>query len=455
MKEQDGRDFWKGALERWNRLPSEEGVMTVVRGADRKGLALRREGDVWHVVKPSEVGRGERVIEVDLPTKAILPAFANAHTHLDLTHVGPREYDHTDPRGFVSWIEMVRRERVFEPDAIRASVRLGIEKSLLGGVVAVGDIAGAMRTEPVEELRASPLAGTSFVEFFGLGERQQAAVDAMHALVERYPVIADGVRVGLQPHAMYSAGPKVYDAAQKIHASHRVGLSTHLSETPEEWALITGRRGPLVDFLRSLGVEWSEPISTSPVNRFGTVGRVGPWVIAHANALGDHDPFMLMIACRSVAYCPRAHGYFRHQLTLGPHPWLRILESGGRVCIATDSIINIPPAQADRISPLDDARRVFREMRLWKPAEDRLFASYLIRMITSEGAKALTMNQGLFNLRPGPILGLVAVEVEEGIISRRLPMVAALESDAPPELIALSDKREAPLFPQRPRKAKQ
>jgi hypothetical protein len=46
------------------------------------------------------------------------------------------------------------------------------------------------------------------------------------------------------------------------------------------------------------------------------------------------------------------------------------------------------------------------------------------------------------------------VEVEEGVISRRLPMVAALESDAAPELIALSDKREAPLFPHRPTKTK-
>lgn len=447
MKDRNGPDDRQDALERWNRLPSEEGRALVVRGADRRALALRRIGGVWHVLKRAEIGDGP--IEVDLPTKALLPAFANAHTHLDLTHVGPREYDPTDPRGFASWIDMVRRERVFDPAAIRASVMLGVEKSLLGGVAAVGDIAGAMRTEPVDALRDSALAGVSFVEFFGLGERQRAAVDSMREIVERGPVVADGVRLGVQPHALYSAGPEVFRAAQKLSVAHGVAMSTHLAESAEEWGLITGGRGALVDFLRSVGVEWNEPTSTSPVNRFGVVGASGPWLIAHANALGSFDAMLLMMLCRAVAYCPRGFGYFRHELSIGPHPWRRLLRAGVRVCIATDSIINLPPAQADRISPLDDARRVFRAERTFEPDADREFASLLIRMITSEGARALTMNSGLFNLRPGPIMGLVAVEVGEGIIQRRLPQVAALESDAPPELLALSDKRAAPLFPRR------
>lgn len=443
MKEPQAGDFWKDALARWNRLPSEEGVTTVVRGADRKRLVLRRESGVWSVLKPSDVG--SKVVEVDLPTTVLLPAFVNAHTHLDLTHVGPREHDSADPRGFASWVEMVRRERATDGEAIRASVREGIEKSLLGGVVAVGDIAGAMRTEPVDELRDSPLAGVSFVEFFGLGERQQPAIDAMRLLVRQGPVVAGGVRLGLQPHAMYSAGLDVFRAAVALHKARGVALSTHLAESAEEWLLITRGEGPLREFLESMGIEWKEPIRDSPTLAFTEFARREPWLIAHANGLGPHDLTAMLLLSRCVAYCARGHAYFGHERLLGVHPWRHLLRVGARVCLATDSIINLPSVSADRLSPLDDARFVFRRDRLGKATHDRELAKLLVKMVTTDGAYALGINPSLFNLRPGPVLGIVGVEVGE--LKGNNPIVGALESDTLPELLALSEKREAALLP--------
>lgn len=440
MKDQHAQHTPQDALARWNRLPSEEGRAVIVRGANRRPLALRRTGGVWRVLDRSEVGEG--AIEVDLPTKALLPAFANAHTHLDLTHVGPREYDPSNPRGFVAWIDMVRSARATDPQAIRASVREGVEKSLAGGVAAVGDIAGATRTEPVEELRASPLAGVSFVEFFGLGERQRATIGTMRAVVEREPVFADGVQLGVQPHALYSAGPDVFRAAQELRRTHRVALSTHLSESAEEWAIIMTGQGPMADFLRSMGIEWCEPKNKTPVNRFNALEGEEPWLLAHVNALDDIDLLLFPPSCHAVAYCPRGFGYFRHDLSIGRHRWREMRLAGVRVCLATDSIINLPPEQADRISPLDDARRVFRAERTFSPTDDESLAALLLSMITIEGARALGLQADLFTPRPGPIMGLVAVEVGEGPVQRHMPLVAALESDAAPELLALSDKRE-------------
>lgn len=437
MKEPDGRDFWKRALERWNRLPSEEGVTTVVRGADRKRVALRRKGGVWHVLDPSDVG--QRVTEVDLPTKALVPAFANAHTHLDLTHVGARDYDPADPRGFTAWIDMVRRVRALDPGKIRASVRLGIEKSLAGGVVAVGDIAGAMRTEPVDELRDSPMCGVSFVEFFGLGERQRAAADAMRSLVERYPIIADGVRLGLQPHALYSAGPEVFHAAGEAQRAHGVALCTHLAESIEERRIIVNGDGPMRDFLGTVGIEWSETRAKSPSECFATRAGGGRWLIAHANNLSDEDIELLGAMDIAVAFCARGHAYFGHERTLGAHRWRDLIDATIKVCLATDSMINLPGDSADRISPLDDARLLFRAHRTGDDAGDAALAKQLIEMITVAPGNALGLNPECFGLVPGPNLGVVAVEVGE--IGGRSPCIAALESDAPPELIALSDKR--------------
>jgi cytosine/adenosine deaminase-related metal-dependent hydrolase len=377
---------------------------------------------------------------VDLRTKFLLPAFTNAHTHLDLTHIGPRPYDPTQPQGFAAWVRMVIRERATAPEAIRASVRLGIEKSLAGGVAAVGDIAGIMRTEPVEELRASPLAGVSFVEFFGTGERQGGAIDAMHALARRERVDADGVRLGLQPHALYSAGPEVFAAADDLRETTGVALTTHIAESMEERRLLTGGEGPMRDFLASIGLGWNEPPAISPTAMFASSTRADHWLLAHANDLSDDDIQLLRTLGASVAFCARGHRYFGHADKIGPHRWRDLCGAGVKVSLGTDSIINLSVAHEDRISPLDDARELFRAHRTGDDAHDAALGKELLGMITVVPAKALGMNACASWMVPGPVLGIVAVEVGE--VDERSPYVAVLESDSAPELIALSDKRQ-------------
>ena len=131
------------------------------------------------------------------PGEVLLPAFVNAHTHLDLTHIGPRGYDPRD--GFESWLKMILAERRHDAEGIRASVLHGVERCMAGGVTAVGDIAGVGRTEPLEELRSSPLAGASFIEFFGLGDRQHEAAEEIAKLTRATPPNASNVALGLSP----------------------------------------------------------------------------------------------------------------------------------------------------------------------------------------------------------------------------------------------------------------
>jgi cytosine/adenosine deaminase-related metal-dependent hydrolase len=436
MKEADNGHWGPDALARWNRLPSEVGRPVLVRSAGG-AVALRRERGVWSVVSAVEA---DGAIVVDMPTKVILPAFANAHTHLDLTHIGPRPYDPTQRQGFASWVQMVIRERLHEPDAIRASVRLGLEKSLAGGVAAVGDIAGIMRMEPVEEMRASPVAGVSFVEFFGTGGRQAGAVEAMRALAERGPVSADGVRLGLQPHALYSAGPEVFAASGPMRDSTGVALSTHIAESMEERRLLTGGEGPMRDFLESIGLGWSEPPVLSPTAMFASSTRADRWLLAHANDLSDDDIQLLRTLGASVAFCARGHRYFGHLASIGPHRWRDVRAAGVLVCLSTDSIINLPHAHEDRISPLDDAREVFHVEHSGDERHDAELATTLLDMITVQPARALDMSESLFTLALGAVLGVVAVEVGE--LGGRSPALAAIESDATAEFLALSDKRQ-------------
>ncbi|HRJ50749.1 MAG TPA: hypothetical protein PKU91_09455, partial [Phycisphaerales bacterium] len=90
--------------------------------ADGPGrLAVLAAGSQTEVAGHPESAKA-RVL--DLGRSVVLPALVNAHTHLDLTHVGPRPFD--VGAGFVGWVDMVRRERLADADAIGRSVRAGV-----------------------------------------------------------------------------------------------------------------------------------------------------------------------------------------------------------------------------------------------------------------------------------------------------------------------------------------
>ena len=102
----------------------------------------------------------------------LAPGFVNAHTHLDLTHIGPVPFD-AETASFVDWITLIREGRHTDDGDVARSVEEGVARSIRGGVVAVGDIAGVGSESPLRVLRESPLRGVSFIELFGLGDRQR------------------------------------------------------------------------------------------------------------------------------------------------------------------------------------------------------------------------------------------------------------------------------------------
>jgi cytosine/adenosine deaminase-related metal-dependent hydrolase len=352
-------------------------------------------------------GAGGRVIEIDRRDAAALPAFVNAHTHLDLTHVGPKPYDPAG--GFVGWVDMVRRSRSAGSAAsVRAAVVEGVRRSLAGGVVAVGDVAGAGGEgegidglAAAEALRDSGLLGVSFVELFGLGRREAAARQRIAELVERAErerAAASGgaprVRLGAQPHAPYSAGPGVYRAAG-VAARSRLPTASHLAETPEEFELVAHGRGPMRTFLETLGVYDGSAFGggRTPIEHVAAAGGLERMLVAHAHGVSDGDIDLLTRANAAVAYCPRCAAYFERERAFGPHRFAELRAAGVPVALGTDSVINLPAAEADRLSTLNEARLLVRRGACDAPTA--------LAMCTTDGARALGLDESLFRLRAG------------------------------------------------------
>ncbi|MBL0926035.1 MAG: amidohydrolase family protein [Phycisphaerales bacterium] len=363
------------------------------------------------------------------PGTVLVPALVNAHTHLDLTHIGPQPYDPT--LGFAGWGGIIIRNRAREPQAIAASVRDGLRRSVAGGVLAIGDIAGVGRLEPYRVM-STPWPrgaggdsaddgwwggwGVSYVEFFGVGSAQEGAAAAINQVISSEPRSGPGgrVRLGLSPHAPYSAGLRLYRDAGELAGRLNIPLTTHLAENPEEREFIAAGTGTVRSLLETLG-KWDaaalEEIGRGvhPVAHLGGVLAARPWLVAHVNDATDEAIEVLARSGTSIAYCPRCSAYFLHHETFGPHRYREMLSAGINVCLGTDSVVNLPAEEADRLSTLDEIRYLWR-----RDATDPVT---LLKMATVNGARALGIDPALFCFDrrgtggSGGVAGIAAVDV--------------------------------------------
>lgn len=421
-----------GAVASPGGLFAAPGAILAQRTA--KGACILAVGRVGDVLAHEAAACAERTV---LPHSILMPAFVNAHTHLDLTHIGPVPHD--PQRGFVAWVGRVREHRASGEEAIRASVERGIDLCRRGGSVVVGDIAGVVRNQPSfvpgETLAASGMTGVSFLEFFAIGRGEDALgqwLDAVRVRLEMGSPGAD-VQWGLQPHAPYSVGVGAYAKAAEFARRHGLPLATHLSETPEEQQFIERGDGPQRVFLEGLGL-WDESLLTrighgrSPVEHLAEVLAVEtdqPRIVAHVNRASDHDIEILANAGVSVAYCPRASAYFGAERFFGPHRYRDMLAVGINVALGTDSILNLPASDVEvgGISVLD-------EMRLLH-GRDGTDPMVLLEMGTVNGARAFGLDPGGFRLETGSVVrDIVAVEVEGAMTLR-----SALMGRARPRLL--------------------
>jgi cytosine/adenosine deaminase-related metal-dependent hydrolase len=363
------------------------------------------------------------------PDCLILPAMVNAHTHLELTDVGPRSYDPAG--GFVGWVKSVRASEPANEVALIASAKQGAQMCLDAGVQAIGDIT---RCEAVaKQVSETELWGFSYRELFGMGHPYD---DLALTVIDQHhesPFSLNGLlRVGLQPHAPYSAGDSVFEAASKP----TVRCSTHLAETQEENEFVKHLSGPILKYLKSLGrwddsfagrlgqglspVQWMRPYleaSNLPDRAYGN------WLVAHCNYVDDDDIALLSETRTSVAYCPIASEYFGHK----NHRYREMLAAGVNVCLGTDSIVCATPGDLQPLGLISAMRRLY--------LRDETDPDLLLAMATTHGALALLMEPTVASFQQKGFARFVCIRIDPD--SPIDPLIQALTRQDPVEAISL------------------
>ncbi|MEX0655600.1 MAG: amidohydrolase family protein [Phycisphaeraceae bacterium] len=399
--------------------------------AARPGAVAVRDGRVLAAGSPDDIPRRIRshARTVDLPDDLLLPAMVNAHAHLDLTHVTGIPYT----GDFIAWLKQVRDARPIELETVAAAVHEGLRLSRDAGVGYVGDIAGSLDAIRARHQAPADLAlpGVSYLECFGFDTDVDLAADRLDAWLDPLPYDVPvpghvrGVTLGIQPHAPYSAGRALYDAATRLSHQHIYRLSTHLAESPAELEFVRDATGPFVDLLRELGKlpAHLKPTGQHPVHWLEPSLRRGRWLLAHCNYVNDEHIAILKRTGSSVVYCPVASETFGHPAT-GQHRYRDMLDAGVNVCLGTDSLL-CQQGVDQPMGILPQMRRLYRR--------DETDPELLLEMATTHGRLALEFSDTDATLRRGAPAVFTAVRIDPDNATD--PLTQALLNDAPARAI--------------------
>ena len=350
---------------------------------------------------------------VDLGHAVILPGFINAHTHLELTSA--RLLVEPQPQ-FTDWIrQVIRITGGWSKDTLDSSLREGIRLSLEAGTTSLGDIGGgAHEGAPYIE---SGIRARLFHEAIGFDPAYAGEIArSLFKRVDRgYP--SERLLPGISPHTPYTVSERLLELCADVAHREGVPLCIHLAETTAELEFLRAGTGEILEFRKEFGLwpGWKPP-RTSPVRYLHHLGFFEkPATLVHCNYVGREDFDIIAMTDSSVVFCPRSHAYFRHR----NHPFLNMLGHGINVALGTDSLISAPS-----LGILDEMKFLRRDYPEIEPA-------LLLRMATTNGAKALGLPVGVGSLAPGSPADIVGVAPPEEQADQIFdPLDAVLSKDS-------------------------
>jgi cytosine/adenosine deaminase-related metal-dependent hydrolase len=385
--------------------PVADGAI-VVDGADIRALGTAEE----------LVARHPGAAVTDLGDDGLLmPGLVDAHCHLEWSCVPAGE----PADGLARWLRgfLPLRERMDAGDHL-AAARAGALSALRAGTTTLAD--SGPTGAGVAALSELGLSGVVHLEAFGApGAREaDAQAEAVAARLRALEEIAAApVRVGVSPHAPYSAGPGLWAGLGRHPEIAGRAWATHLAESDDEERAILEGAGDLADLFASSGLalgRWPRGAGDdSVVARVDSAAALRPGLVAaHCVRLRRGDAARLRRAGVRVAHCPRANAH----LGVGTAPVPMLFGAGVAVAIGTDS-----PASGGDYDPRSEARACREAFGAAAPPDHQL-----VRMITHDAARVLGI---------GERTGAIAAGMRADVVALRLP--GPLRDDEDPHALAL------------------
>ena len=356
------------------------------------------DGDVFVRGRRIEaVGRDLSAARADLVIDArgcaVLPGFVQTHVHLCQTLFRGA----ADDLALLDWLK--RRvwplEAAHDAASLRASARLGVAELIRGGTTCALTMETVSHTDEVfrvvEESGFRATVGKCMMDKGdevpeGLREEGEDSIRESLALLERWHGRADGrLRYCFAPRFAVSCTRELLERVAALARERGVMIHTHASENVSECELVeseTGMRNVL--YLDSLGIS-------------------GPHVLlAHCVHLDDEEVGLLSSEGTHVAHCPSSN----MKLGSGVAPVSELLARGVSVSLGADGA----PCN-NRLDMLTEMRSAALLQKVSRGA-DALPAARVLRMATTDGARALGLEGEIGSLEAGKLADITILELD-------------------------------------------
>lgn len=372
----------------------------------REGYVAVRDGVITGVGPTADRPRtrmgGGAGGEIDLGRAVLMPAFTNAHTHLELSDLAGAV---PGDRGFVAWIEdqlRVRAERT--PSETEEGIVEAIAFLEHSGTAAVADVSNSLASVPA--LRESNLHALVLHEVLGFdpSKAEASALQTREAREGARTSLAGGkdpgsdrsvgrIRIEVAAHAPHSVSRELF---ARLQADGPI-RSIHVAESRSEDVFLRGGSGDWREFLdRRVGPIPFDPPGLSPVRYLDSLGVLTPDLLAvHCVRVSEDDAKLLAQRGAVAVLCPRSNEYLGN----GVPPLALLLGQGVRLALGTDSLASCPS-----LDVLEDARFLARRF-------PRVPAEAILSALTRGGAQALGF-PGLGEIRPGALARFAVLPFE-------------------------------------------
>ena len=349
---------------------------------------------------------------LDLGDSLILPAFVNAHTHLEYSNlVGkiPSTQQH-----FTQWIgQIVQAKKNWSAEDFQTSWHAGAQQCLKHGCAWTADHQSVWRQEltglthtnadsvPIDSLLPKTIA---FPELIHFNDNPVEVEDWIRRWThwrldwQKYSsqtksrACSNLKQIGLAPHAPYTVLSEDFNRLAQLATQFSAPIAIHAAESLDEMDMFLKSSGPMFDMMTILGRP-SPNKQQSPIAFLEESGAlVNNPLLAHVNHLVEGDLARLKRSNATVVHTPRCHSYFQRD----PFPLSTMESHGVPVCIGTDSLASI--ACENGKEPELDLKAEARKFLQTFP--DRAPLETLTR-ITTLPAKALNLTGQAGSLTPG------------------------------------------------------
>lgn len=347
------------------------------------GAVAVRQGRIAAVGTWNEIKALSSAEVRDMGEVTLLPGLVNAHTHLELSHIGlPTRHG----EGFLAWVRWLIEQPVAAVDS--ASISSAAAQLAECGTAAVADI-----TSRSPDLVASGLDAMG-IDYIIQYERFGYHEDSFLPEIARE-------KLSLAGHALYSTRPASLQAAKQWDTAHGKAFSIHLAEHPGEVELLATGTGDFADFMRQriLPANFTPP-GLSPVAWADALGLLDNRTLAvHAVHVSEEEAALLAAKGVTVCLCPRSNEI----IGSGRAKPRMLLDAGVPCCLGTDSLASTP------------------DLDLWEELRALLtFATFseteALSLVTSTPARVLGFDH-LGGLFPGaaPRIAILPADLEAAL----------------------------------------